>query len=382
MRIFTLLTFILFSVAANATHLLGGYMSYRYISGTTYEVTLTLYRDCNSATLFDGSPGSNTDAVVGIFQGNSNVLVNTLNLSNPVITALLPDSTEPCSIPPNVCREIGVYTTTVTLPSSASYTFTHERCCMPGNITNALDPGSQGSVFSLTIPGTAINTSPAINIPVQEYAHLFDTLTISNWAQDADGDSLSYSLHTPTSSGSEFAPAPNPPVGPPYPAIEWANTSYNELHQLGDASLFTIDSQTGTITAVPRWSGIYMVGISVSEWRNGTLLANYPILINITATDCNRDTTYVDTTRIPTEPVGINEMLQNHIEVFPNPANSTITVQGLWEDALVKLTDLNGRELAQSLTSNGTCTLTGLQQYAKGIYIIQAGTMRRRIVIQ
>lgn len=382
MRIFTLLILLLFSIAANATHLLGGYMSYRYISGTTYEVTLTLYRDCNSATPYDGTPGATMDAVVGVFQGNSNVLVNTLNLSNPVITTLLPDSTEPCSIPPNVCREIGVYTTTVTLPSSASYTFTHERCCMPGNITNALDPGSQGSVFSLTIPGTAINTSPAINIPLQKYAHLFDTLTISNWAHDAEADSLSYSLYTPLSAGDPAFPAPNPPYGPPYAPIVWANTSYNELSQLGNASLLTIDSQTGTITAVPRWSGIYMVGIKVSEWRNGTLLANYPILINITATDCNSDNTYLDTTKTPVEPLGIKEAFQNHIEVFPNPANSTITVQGLWEDALVKLTDLNGRELAQSLTSNGTCTFTGLQQYAKGIYIIQAGTTRRRIVIQ
>jgi hypothetical protein len=36
---------------ARATHILGGQLTYRYVSGNTYEVTLSFYRDCTGISL-------------------------------------------------------------------------------------------------------------------------------------------------------------------------------------------------------------------------------------------------------------------------------------------------------------------------------------------
>nr|MBP6427608.1 hypothetical protein [Bacteroidia bacterium] len=38
--------FVVFPKISTATHIAGGEMNYRFLGGTTYEVTLTVYRDC------------------------------------------------------------------------------------------------------------------------------------------------------------------------------------------------------------------------------------------------------------------------------------------------------------------------------------------------
>jgi hypothetical protein len=55
----TLALFLCLSLAASATHIVGGFISYTFISGTTYEIKLTVYRDCNSTAVFDGTPDIN-----------------------------------------------------------------------------------------------------------------------------------------------------------------------------------------------------------------------------------------------------------------------------------------------------------------------------------
>lgn len=51
-RLFTFLwIFIAFSVAANASHIYGGAISYKNLGNEKYEITLTVYRDCNGTVL-------------------------------------------------------------------------------------------------------------------------------------------------------------------------------------------------------------------------------------------------------------------------------------------------------------------------------------------
>ncbi len=82
--IFILFLFLIVGAKSFATHIVGGFISYRYISGNTYELTLKVFRDCNSnvTTLLDGDPNNTnvTYASIGLFEvnGTSFSLVNEL----------------------------------------------------------------------------------------------------------------------------------------------------------------------------------------------------------------------------------------------------------------------------------------------------------------
>jgi hypothetical protein len=104
---------------AGATHIVGGFISYRYIGGSQYELTMKIYRDCNSQTLFDGDPNNTTvpSAAVGLFElnGGSYNLITTFQLVNPVVRPIPSTSTNPClNVPPGICVEEGTYITTFT----------------------------------------------------------------------------------------------------------------------------------------------------------------------------------------------------------------------------------------------------------------------------
>lgn len=313
---------LLLSVYAHATHIVGGTISYRWISGTTYEVKMTIYRDCNSPTPFDGAPGATTDAIVGIFEENTGTLVTTLNLINPVITTILPPSDNPClTNTSGACVEEGVYTTQVTLPSaSMGYTLIHERCCRNGTITNVFDPGNQGAVYSAYIPRTTPvqNTSPVFNSFPPLFICVNSALIINNSASDADGDQLVYSLCTPSTGGDFNDPAPNPPLGPPHNTIQW-QPPYSQANLLGGIPL-AIDQQTGVLTGTPSTIGQFVVGVCVSEYRNGILIATYLRDFQFNVTQCNTPIPNIPSTDInPVTGIGLYvQNCQNYTITFQN----------------------------------------------------------------
>jgi len=80
-----------------STHIVGGTLYYVYNGGSSYTITLKLYRDCGSGTA--AYPNSVTIAVLGnngaTFTPSKDF---TMNLG-PVTT--IPTSLPPCSAPPN-----------------------------------------------------------------------------------------------------------------------------------------------------------------------------------------------------------------------------------------------------------------------------------------
>ena len=276
-------------LVAQATHIVGGFISYRYISGTTYEVSLTIYRDCSSATPFDGTVGATTDAILGLFDGATNNLITTYNLVDPVITTIQPPIDNPClQITTSVCVEQGVYTTTITLPSANSgYTLVHERCCRNGSISNVFDPGNQGTVYSAYIPPTNTfhNSSPVFNNLPPLFICVNSPLVFNYSATDADGDVLTYSICTPFTGGSSTNPAPNPPAGPPFSNIPW-QSPYSAANSLGGTPL-SIDNNSGVLTGTPNSVGRFVFGVCVSEYRNGVLIGTYLRDYQVNVTQCN-----------------------------------------------------------------------------------------------
>jgi len=125
--------FVLISTGSFANHIKGAQMSYRWISGLTYEIDVYLYGDCSSvypvgvSTSFYTLPVSSPQ--VCIYQGTSTTAIATLNLvvsdttvCGKEITPVCPDSLShtSCVVPSSSIPGIMkfVYTTTYTFPSS------------------------------------------------------------------------------------------------------------------------------------------------------------------------------------------------------------------------------------------------------------------------
>lgn len=320
---------------AQATHIVGGFISYRFLSDSTYEVKLTIYRDCNSSTPFDGTPGATTNAILGLFNENTGNIYNTFGLVDPVINTIQPPIDNPClQIPPGVCVEEGVYTYNITLPSATEgFTLVYERCCRNGTITNVFDPGTQGAVYSAYIPPTNTfhNSSPVFTNLPPTFICVNSPLILNYSATDADGDVLTYSLCTPFTGGSTASPAPNPPVGPPFSNITW-QTPYSTADLLGGVPL-TIDNNTGVLTGTPNAQGQFVVGVCVSEYRNGQLIGTYLRDGQFNVTQCNIPVAGIPSTDInPSTQIGTYIINCSNLHVQfqntsynPPPANVPMT---------------------------------------------------------
>jgi hypothetical protein len=271
--LFLFISFIVFQ--AGATHIVGGFISYRYISGSQYELTMKIYRDCNSQTLFDGDPNNPSVpfATVGLFELNGGIytLANTFQLVNPIVKTIPSVSTNPClNVPPGICVEEGTYVFNFTVPDpSKNYMLVYERCCRNGIINNLNNPGNQGATYTATIPPTNTyhNSSPTFNKFPPTFICANSPLSFDNSASDLNGDSLVYSLCTPNDGASQADPSPTTPNNPPYSPINWL-PPYNQADPLGGVPL-NIDATTGLLTGTPDQTGAYVVGICISEYRNG-----------------------------------------------------------------------------------------------------------------
>lgn len=288
---------------------------------------MTIYRDCTSATPFDGAPGSQGPAVLGVFEENTSNYVTQYDLTNPVITTIQPPNNPCLQNTSGACVEQGVYTIQITLPSATEgYTLVHERCCRNGTITNVFDPGNQGAVYSAYIPPTTPfqNTSPVFNNLPPLFICVNAPLVFDYSATDADGDVLTYSLCTPFNGGSTADPAPNPPLGPPYQNVTW-QAPYSPANLLGGTPPVAIDNNSGVLTGKPNAIGQFVVGVCVSEYRNGQLIGTYLRDFQFNVTQCPGPTANIPSTDInPNTGIGLYiQNCQNYNVVFQN--NTTVS---------------------------------------------------------
>lgn len=254
---------------SRAEHLVGGEISYECLGNNEYLVTLKIYRDCNSTgAAFD--PNAN----MTIFEGNT-MFQNTSwfgfdSFDIPIIAS------GPCFVnPPNLCLEMGVYERVITLPpSSTGYTIVHQRCCRGPAILNLNDPALQGNTYFIEVPpnDTPCNSSAEFDELPPATICVNEPLVFDHSATELDGDELVYELCTPFNGGTEFDPAPIPASPPPYIPISWG-PGFSPVDPITADSPFTIDPNSGLLEGTPTQQGQYVVGICVSEYRDGVLLS-------------------------------------------------------------------------------------------------------------
>lgn len=275
---------------ANATHIVGGELNYKYLGSNNYEIRLTVYRDC-----YVGIPPFDDPAYVGIFN-SSNQLLQTLTMTFRGLDTLPPTINDPCTIPPlDFCYEVTTYIDTINLPPLAGgYQISYQRCCRNVNILNIVNPSCVGATYYATIPGpevVAVNSNPVIKFWPPPFICVDKPWVFDNSAIDYDGDSLVYELFMPfegltpdcpivtlpvpspngTSCPNTVPFCPPVPVNPPFNTITW-QPPYSTANMLGGVPM-QINSSTGQVTATPNLQGYFVIGIKVKEYRNGVFLS-------------------------------------------------------------------------------------------------------------
>lgn len=282
----TVVCFFTLTLSLKAAHVVGGELNYTCVGNDLYEIQLKMYRDCQG-----GGAQYDNPAALGVFN-SSGTLITTLYMDFKG-SSLLPltfSQTDKCfKAPSGICVEFTTYIDTISLPSiPGGYTLAYQRCCRNNTITNIVNPGSVGVTYTVTIPESpSCNSNPQF----KEFPPIFVcagfSIQFDHSATDADGDSLYYSLCSPLTS-TRNPPNPNPPAAPPYTDVPF-QAPYTVNDPLGGIVPLTINPQTGALTGYPTQVGQYVVGVCVSEYRNGVLISTLNRDFQFNVLNCERE---------------------------------------------------------------------------------------------
>jgi hypothetical protein len=194
MKRLLLLLFILWLSPASAYHIAGGELTTTWISGTTYQLRLTLYRDCTNpnAAYFDPT------IIIGAYASNGNILLDTFHVDLSTVVPLTLSGPN-CATPPSGCMEQGDYIRNITLPQqSGGIYLVWERCCRNSAVLNINQAAQTPMLFLHEMADPAIqNSSPQFTSAPLPYTCINSLFRFSFSAVDPDGDSLVYALTTP-----------------------------------------------------------------------------------------------------------------------------------------------------------------------------------------
>lgn len=253
---------------------------------------MKVYRDC-----INGIPQLDNPAFITVFKNDGTVYA-TFEMTLLSTTNMPPTNNSPCA--PNTsnsaCVQQGIYEETINLPPSAGgYYIAYQRCCRNGTILNLISPGGVGTTYWEHIPGpevVAVNSSPRFNELPPIYICNELPIAFDHAATDPDGDSLVYSLCTPFNGldgccpiigggvgGGQFCP--NPPSScptentpPPYVSVPFISP-YSASYPMASNPAININSNTGYLDGNPLMLGQWVVGVCVSEYRNGVLIGTH-----------------------------------------------------------------------------------------------------------
>jgi len=287
-----LLFFLLFSsFTAEATHIVGGVMNYRYLGNNNFEISLFVYRDN-----LRGSPGAPLDdpAIIRVFDGSTETQQD---FTLPFDSFLPLGQIDPCATI-DIVEDIDWtnYKGIINLPPNPNgYTVYYQRCCRNNSIVNITrDPFSNviewGATYSINIPpsvnGQHVNNSSPVFVnypPV--YICVNKPITYNHAARDVNGDRIVYSLCDPLSGGDVVDPFNfDNDEQPPFTNVQW-RPPYNLSNLLGGTPL-TIDPNTGVLSGTPNTIGQFVVGVCAEEYRNGILLTRTLRDFQFNVVDC------------------------------------------------------------------------------------------------
>ncbi|MBI9036749.1 MAG: gliding motility-associated C-terminal domain-containing protein [Bacteroidales bacterium] len=250
MKKFILFIFFLITIIPSifATHERAGEITYKHITGLTYEITIVTYT-------FTPSPANRIEMLVLWGDGSASII--------PLI--------EKINYPNNISRNVyGGIEARHTFAAPATYIISVEdpnRNYGVLNIPNSVNIPFYTESELVINPFLGVNNSPVLLNPPFDNGCVNRLYLHNPGAYDVDGDSLSYQLIE--CKGANGLPIPG--------------------YSLPMASnIFSIDSYSGdVIWDMPEIQGEYNIAILIKEWRNGYEIGSIirDMQINIVACD-------------------------------------------------------------------------------------------------
>ncbi|MBK9108913.1 MAG: hypothetical protein IPM92_11260 [Saprospiraceae bacterium] len=264
----------------NATHIVGGDITYRCLGNQLYEITLTLRRDC-----LNGNPAAQFDnpAAMGIFDHQGRLQSQLGNVGRLLMDFRQDDTlnevlSKTCGIVGgDVCVHTTSYIDTVELPFiQGGYILAYQRCCRNYTIRNIVDPLESGATYTLEISEEALiqcNSSPQLGSYPPIYICGGLPIAFDLKAKDADGDSLVYRMCTPYLGADQLNPRPATPSNPPYDLVVFSG-AYSLSDMIGGTPPLQIGAATGYMAGFAEpIIAQYLIAYCVEEYRNGKLLS-------------------------------------------------------------------------------------------------------------
>jgi hypothetical protein len=263
--------FFLFSPTAEATHYLGSEITYEHLSGCTYRIYVTEYFDCSGIVAPPSVPSGGLSFLQtsgGCLSNQPTAINNWMVASDTEVTPFEGyfNTSAPCGSggPLYRVRQLVFYRDydfcNVTCPVRLS----SSGCCRNGGVINLVSPSASSyAVHSEMLDPAANNSSPVWLDPSFAILDIGQKHRISLAASDPDGDSLVYSLEG-------LFTANGVPVN--------YNLGYSATSPLGPGVGISINPKTGDLSLPNTLTlplGTYSIGVSVTEYRNGTPLGKY-----------------------------------------------------------------------------------------------------------
>ena len=292
MKKLLLVLFILTPCILNATHLIGGEITYTCQGDNIYEIKVVIYRDCGPTN--SNNTGFDNGGVISIYDMNNN-LYEVIEHGVADSEFVVDEFTSECvTLPPELCVEKGTYTIFTTLPDNANgYQIVYQRCCRNDQVINIEDPGDMGSSLVAYVPPSSeveCNSSPVFDSFPPLALCLGTDLEVIQSATDIDGDDLVYSFIAPYHGSSDVDPTET--YAPPYAQVLWEE-GYSDFYPMDSDPIINIDSETGFITGTPTQEGYYVIGVKVEEYRNGVYLGEIIRDFRFLVVDCEVATSSV-----------------------------------------------------------------------------------------
>ena len=263
-----------------ATHASGSDLTYTWVSGNTFKVTVSFFRDCagvaapNSITLQARSSSCNRD--------QSYTLAKVSGTGQEI--------TFPCRTVNTKCTSGSsiyagyqqyVYEGNVTLPQKCTdWVLSYYVCCRNCAITTLNNPCNDNMYVEATLNNVAAptNSSPKFtNIPVA-FLCVNQSFTYNHGVVDPNGDSLVYSFITPKTYNTS-----NNTVG----SVTY-NSGYSAANPLSSTPAVNLNSSTGDVTMTPTSNNeVGVAAILVREYRNGVLIGSVIRDMQFLTKSCN-----------------------------------------------------------------------------------------------
>jgi hypothetical protein len=254
-----------------ATHIFGADITYQQIGTNTYEVEVSIIRNCFGI----GLPFITPISVASVTCGVQTINLNIDTTRTYSISPLCPSEPDRCNTNNGVWgMQQQYYTGTITLPCVANdYVLSWGTCCRNQSGSTFL-AGSSYIYVNANLDNTIQNSSPRYHqVPLPTFC-INETVHYSRGISDLDGDSLMFSLidcrTSSTGTVTYFPP-------------------YSGINPMATSSGVSIDSQTGNITFRPTIAQASILCVLVEEYRNGQKIGEIVRDFMFSTYNCNTD---------------------------------------------------------------------------------------------